>query len=125
MGLLAGCGADDFENKPRPAGSVDLTGVIADRGVTLSPTKVGAGPVRITLVNETDDVHTVTLEGDSLDATVGPVNPQDTATIQKTLPSGSYELRAGSEQAVEREIPPADLTVGPDRASSNGTLLLP
>jgi hypothetical protein len=125
VSAIAGCGGDDFENNPRPAESVDLTGVIADRGVTVSPSEIGAGPVRITIVNETDDVHTVTLEGASVEATVGPVNPQDTATIQKTLPSGDYEVRAGSEQAVSREIPPAELTVGPDRDSSNNTLLLP
>lgn len=125
VGVISGCGDDDFDNNPRPAESVDLTGVIADRGVTVSPSEIGAGPVRITIVNETDDVHTVTLEGGSVQASVGPVNPQDTATIQKTLPSGDYEVRAGSEQAVAREIPPAELTVGPERQSSNNTLLLP
>lgn len=125
VGVAAGCGGDDFENKPRPAESVDLTGVIANRGVTVSPSKIGAGPVRITIVNQTDDVHTVTLEGPSVEASVGPVNPQDTATIQKSLPSGSYEVRAGTKQAVTREIPPAELTVGPERESSNNTLLLP
>ncbi len=125
VSALAGCGGDDFENKPRPPASVDLTGVIADRGVTVSPSEIGAGPVRITIVNQTDDAHTVTLEGASVEAMVGPVNPQDTATIQKSLPSGDYEVRAGSEQAVAREIPPARLTVGPERESSNSTLLLP
>jgi hypothetical protein len=121
----AACGEDDFENAPRPAASVDLTGVIADRGVSISPSKVGAGPVRITMVNQTDDAHTVTLEGPSVEESIGPVNPLDTASISKTLPSGTYEVRAGSEQAVEREIPPAELTVGPARESSNDSLLLP
>ncbi len=124
LGAVA-CGDDDFENSPRPAASVDLTGVIADRGVSVSPSKIGAGPVRITMVNQTDDAHTVTLEGPSVEERVGPVNPLDTATISKTLPSGTYEVRAGSERAVDREIPPAELTVGPERESSNDSLLLP
>ena len=119
------CGEDDFKNAPRPAASVDLTGVIADRGVSISPSRVGAGPVRITMVNQTDDAHTITLEGPSVEERIGPVNPLDTATISKTLPSGTYEVRAGSEQAVDREIPPAELTVGPERESSNDSLLLP
>ena len=38
------------------------------RGVTVSPDKFGAGPVRITIVNQTDDAHTVTLEGASVEA---------------------------------------------------------
>ncbi len=124
LGAVA-CGEDDFKNEARPAASVDLTGVIADRGVSISPSKVGAGPVRITMVNQTDDAHTVTLEGPSVEESIGPVNPLDTATISKTLPSGTYEVRAGSEQAVDREIPPAELTVGADRESSNDSLLLP
>ena len=124
-GVAAGCGGDDFENKPRPPSAVTLTGVIQDRGVTVSPKEEGAGPVVITISNQTDDAHTVTLEGTSIEERVGPIQPQDTATIQKTLPTGKYEVRAGSEQAVDKEIPPAELDIGPDRDPSNDQLLLP
>ena len=128
-GLLAGCGGDDFENDRRPSVPRELTGVIQERGVTISPKKDGAGPFVITISNQTDDAHTVTLEGTSsatsVQETVGPIQPQDTGTIQKTLPQGTYEVRAGSEQAVEKEIPPAELDIGPDRDSSNDQLLLP
>ena len=127
--LLAGCGGDDFENDRRPSVPKELTGVIQERGVTISPKKDGAGPFVITISNQTDDAHTVTLEGTSsatsVQETVGPIQPQDTGTIQKTLPEGKYEVRAGSEQAVEKEIPPAELDIGPDRDSSNDELLLP
>ena len=124
-GAAAGCGGDDFENKPRPPSAVTLTGVIQDRGVTVSPKEEGAGPVVITISNQTDEPHTLTLEGDKIDETVGPVQPQDTASIQATLEQGTYEVRAGSSEAVAREIPPAELTIGPDRDSSSDELLLP
>ena len=75
--------------------------------------------------NQTDDPHTVTLEGESVQETVGPIQPQDTATIQRTLEPGIYEVRAGSERAVAREIPPFALTVGKARKSSADELLLP
>ena len=104
---------------------IELTGVIQDRGVTVSPDNEGAGPFLITVSNQTDDAHTVTLEGTSVEETVGPIQPQDTGTIQKTLPTGKYEVRAGSERAVEKEIPPAELDIGPDRDPSNDQLLLP
>lgn len=122
-----GCGGDDFANTPRPPATVELTGVIKDSGVTISPTREGAGPIRITIANQTDRAHTVTLEGDDIIERVGPVQPQDTATIRKTLASGSYEVRAGSSRAVdiEDQIPPAVLRIGPERASSDETLLLP
>jgi len=123
--LLAACGEEDFKNDPRPAAAVNLTGVIQPKGVTISPNGRGAGPFLITISNQTDDPHTVTLEGDSVEETVGPIQPQDTATIQKTLERGTYEVRAGSERAVTREIPPFELKVGKPRPSSANEVLLP
>ena len=125
--VAAGCGSEDFANAPRPPSAVELTGVISDESVTISPKREGAGPVRITVANQTDRALTVTLEGDDLEARVGPVSPQDTAEIQKTLTSGTYEVRAGSSRAVniEDQIAPATLEIGPERDSSGGELLLP
>jgi hypothetical protein len=122
---VAGCGEDDFENRPRPAVPVELTGVIQEDKVTVSPSKVGAGPILITISNQTDAAHSITLEGESVRETVPPVNPLDTATIQKTLKQGTYEVRAGSARAVAREIRPAELTIGKPRKDSSGELLLP
>jgi hypothetical protein len=91
----------------------------------VSPNKVGAGPVLITISNQTGEAHTVTLEGDTIKERIGPVQPQDTATIQKTLPRGEYEVRAGSAVAVPKEIRPATLAVTTERKDSNNKLLLP
>lgn len=121
----AGCGGEDFKNEPRPPVAVELTGVIQAKRVTVSPEDVGAGPVQITISNQTDQAHTVTLEGSSVEERVGPIQPMDTATIQKTLKEGEYEVRAGSDEAVTREIEPARLRIGTQRDSSNDRLLLP
>ena len=123
--LAGGCGEDDFKNEDRPAVPVELTGVIQEKEVTVSPDKVGAGPILITISNQTEDAHTVTLEGENVEEKVGPVNPLDTATIQKTLKTGTYEVRAGSEVAVAREIEAAKLVIGAPRDPSNDELLLP
>jgi hypothetical protein len=123
--LFAGCGEDDFENEPRAPVRVALTGVIQDDEVTVSPSKIGAGPVEITISNQTDEDHSITLEGESIVQREGPVGPGDTATIQKTLEPGSYEVKAGSEKAVVREIRPAILEIGKQRRNSNNELLLP
>ncbi len=120
LGAGPGCGDEDFKNTPRAPPTVELTGVIKPERVTIAPDRVGAGPVRITISNQTDEAHTLTLEGKTVRERVGPVNPQDTATIQKTLPQGTYEVRAGSEEAVTREITPAELTIGRPRGESNG-----
>jgi hypothetical protein len=124
--LSAGCGEEHFKNEPRPAASIDLTGVIQPKGVTVSPARVsGGGPVMITISNQTPEAHTVTLEGDSVQESVGPIQPMDTGTIQKTLKTGTYEVRAGSERAVAKEIPAASLRVGSKNRSSANQLLLP
>jgi hypothetical protein len=125
---LAGCGDDDFKNDARPPVPTQLTGVITEQKVTVSPDSVGAGPVIITISNQTKGSHTVTLEsasGGTIREQVGPINPLDTATIQRTLTQGEYTVKAGSEQAVKREIAPATLRIGGSRKSGSDQLLLP
>lgn len=123
--LGVGCGGEDFKNKPRPPVPIELTGVIQESKVTISPSRVGAGPVLITVSNQTKDSHTLTLEGESVRERVGPINPLDTASIQKTLRPGRYEVRAGSAVAVTQAIRPARLVIGKPRRDSNNKLLLP
>ena len=122
-----GCGGDDFANDPRPATPLVLTGVIQDRAVSVQPDRAGAGPLQITITNQTDEARTVFLQGASVDPTrVGPVQPRDTATIQKTLEPGSYKVRAGGEDDSRvSTIKPATLTVGRARRSSGGRVLMP
>jgi hypothetical protein len=123
--LPSGCGDKDFKNRPRPPVAIELTGVIQEKKVTVSPNKVGAGPILITVSNQTKDAHTLTLEGTAVRERVGPINPLDTATIQKTLKPGSYEVRAGSSVAVAHEIKPATLKIGKQRSNSSNRLLQP
>jgi hypothetical protein len=123
--VIASCGEDDFKNEARAPVRLALTGVIQDDKVTVSPARVGAGPVEITISNQTDSKRTITLEGKSITEQEGPVLPGDTATIQKTLEPGSYEVRAGSKKAVRKEIEPAVLRIGKKRHNSNNELLLP
>jgi hypothetical protein len=123
--FLAGCGEDDFKNEARAPVREALTGVIQPDAVTVSPSKLGAGPVEITISNQDDVVHSITLEGESIVEREGPVAPGDTATIQKTLAPGSYEVKAGTRRAVRQEIRPAILRIGKERKNSNNDLLLP
>ena len=70
-------------------------------------------------------MHSITLEGQSTVDRAGSVQPGDTATIQKTLEPGSYEVKAGSSKAVRKEIRPAVLRIGRERKNSNNDVLLP
>ena len=119
------CGDDDFENEPRSAVPIELGAVIKPKRVIVAPDDLGAGPVRITISNQTSGAHSVTLAGRAVSERVGPVYPQDTASIQKTLEPGRYELRVGSEDDATTGIAPAELTIGSRRRESNDRLLLP
>jgi hypothetical protein len=126
--LITGCGGSHFKNKSRPPVPLQITGVITDKDVTVSPSKFGAGPITLIISNQTQASHTVTLEGAPLSKqatptqTVGPINPLDTANIQQTLAQGKYVVRVSSSSS---SIKPATLVVGPPRKSSSGTVLLP
>ena len=123
---VTGCGGGShFENKPRPAVPIQLTGVITDKGVTISPNKVGAGPIVLLISNQTQDAHTITLDGSDTKDTVGPINPLDTAKLQQTLRQGTYQVRAGSSKAVMKELKAGKLAVGAPRESSSSQLELP
>jgi len=123
---LAGCGGgSDFKNEPRPPVPLQLTGVITKQKVTISPNKVGAGPVVITVSNQTGQSRTLTLDGNGIQERVGPINPLDTAQLQKTLKPGRYKVTAGSEAATAAVIAPAVLLIGKERASGSDKVLLP
>src|SRR4051812_27123612 len=123
---LVGCGGGkDFENKPRPPVTLELTGVITQQKVTISPHKVGAGPVVITVSNQSGQSRTLTLDGNGIQERVGPINPLDTAQLQKTLKPGRYTVTAGAEAATPGTIRPATLVIGKQRASGSDKVLLP
>ncbi|HEX4734509.1 MAG TPA: hypothetical protein VH247_08865 [Thermoleophilaceae bacterium] len=123
---LAGCGGGkDFANNPRPPVTLELTGVITKQKVTISPNKVGAGPVIITVSNQSGKARMLILEGNGIQESVGPINPLDTAKLQKTLKSGRYTVKAGSEAATRKLIRPAVLVIGKERASGSDKVLLP
>jgi hypothetical protein len=108
---LVGCGGGkDFENKPRPPVTLDLTGVITKQELTISPNKVGAGPVKITVSNQSGQSRVLKIEGNGTQETVGP---------------GRYTVTAGSEAATATTIKPATLVIGKDRASASDKVLLP
>jgi hypothetical protein len=122
----AGCGGGShFENKPRPPVPVQLTGVITDKGVTISPDRVGAGPIILLISNQTQQAHTITLDGQNTQDTVGPINPLDTAKLQQTVEQGAYQVKAGSSRAVSKPPKPGNIRVGPPRNDSSDQVQLP
>jgi hypothetical protein len=123
-----GCGQTDFQrNPPRPPVPIQITGVITTTGVTVSPDRIGGGPVVIIISNQDEVSHTVILEGEQAREQVGPVNPDDAATITTDLIQGQYTVKAGSERAVSAgdQLDPATLFVGERRPTGEDDILRP
>jgi hypothetical protein len=122
---IAGCGSSaTFANRPRPPVPVDLTVYISSHSVSLSPTRVGAGPLQIYITNEssrTVSLRVLTPHGATL-ADTGPINPQSTSQVTVDAGDrGPYTLTAGAASGLSAAI----LHVGKPRPSADNVLLQP
>lgn len=127
---VAGCGADDHPNDPRPPAPIEVTAKVDDDRVDIEPSKFGAGLVVITVSNQSDDVIQLALDGPcqaTEDSTADPcptgpaIEPGQPGNLKVNFNEGEYTVSAGEESQAK----PALLTVGPERASSQNDLLLP
>jgi hypothetical protein len=115
---LAGCGSSShFANIHRPPTPINLTVYVNNQRVSVSPSRVGAGPVNFFVTNQAAASETVTIGSDQ--NTTGPINPGSSAQVQVDLGPGTYQVRAGGG------ITPATLHIGAPRPSADNTLLAP
>lgn len=127
-GLCAGCGDDaSYANADRPPAPISISVALTGERIAVAPSRVGAGPVLLLIANESGRSRDVTLAaaggGRSCvpdDASSGPINPEDAARISLTLVEGTCEIGVADEA-----IPPARLTVGPERESAQQDVLQP
>jgi hypothetical protein len=116
---IAGCGADDFKNDPRPPAPIVLSALIGDGGVRVSPTKdVGAGPATITISNQTGDAARLVFDGPTDDSS-SQIIAGGTGSMKMDLAEGEYTVSTGEGGSSQ------ELSVGPERPSSQNDLLLP
>jgi len=117
-----GCGGDDERTSNlRPPTPLNIAVKIGDDRVSASPTKFGAGPIVVIASNQSSASHTLAIEGPQLKQSVGPINPQDTATLKVSVDPGEYTLSTDGSASVEQ----ATLTVGKKRPSAQNKLLQP
>jgi hypothetical protein len=138
--MIPSCGGEDFANEPRPPEPLSITGVIQEREITISPSSFGAGPIVLTISNQTKGSHSIMLVGNPdagprVSETAGPINPFDAATIQYDLAEGRYEVRVNSSSGrlqggidpgeAPGGIKPGEIVVGPPRPSASDELQQP
>lgn len=117
---LAGCGNDDFENKPKPAIPVEATIEITTDRIDVSPLSFGAGLVTFVIANNSTTEAALEIEG-PVDETSSPIPGNGNGVFKIDMKSGNYTLTVpGNEQ-----VRPTELKVGPPRPPSNNDLLQP
>jgi len=127
---IAGCGSSggSYANASRPPEPIAVSVYLTDARVSISPSHIGAGPVLLLIANESTRSRNVTLTAPAgasgacvaADASSGPINPQGTARVKLPLVQGTCAVgdAAGT-------LKPAQLVVGPERASAQQDLLQP
>jgi hypothetical protein len=117
-----GCGGNDERTSNlRPPTPINVSVRIGDDQISASPTKFGAGPIVVIASNQSSASHTLTIEGPRVKQSVGPISPQDTATLKVTVDTGEHTLSTDGSESVE----PATLTVGTKRPSAQNKLQQP
>jgi len=123
---IAGCGGDSsYKNDPRRPKTIVIAASILPDKVSVSPTQFGAGPISLTVANQTDASQRISIVSQvngqpQTNERTGPINPRDTATLKANVEEGDYEIRVEGQG-----IAGAVITVGPERKSAQNELLQP
>lgn|SRR5262245_49513096 len=115
------CGGSDNRNANRPPVPINISVQLGTQKVTASPAKFGAGPITMLVANQSGASQSLTIDGPRLRQSVGPINPEDTATLKVDVDPGTYTLAVDPSAG----LTPGRLNVGPKRPSGQNTLLLP
>ena len=120
--VFAACGDDNPERTAvRPPVPRNVSVVISQEDITASPDQIGAGPLNFLVSNQSGAARTLSIEGPQLSRSIGPIQPEDTATLKVTAKPGDLELAAGDTGGLK----PVVIAIGPERPSAQGQLQLP
>jgi hypothetical protein len=130
---MAGCGTARLPARPSPPLPVDLSVYVGARSVSVSPTLIGAGPVRLLIASEARRAIVLSLvrPGRSIAAHSTLIAPGGNQQLSVVLLPGVYRLVTflpavnQARLALPSTIVPARLLVGPSRRGSGDTLLAP
>jgi hypothetical protein len=128
LGVVAcGGGGGDYKNELRPPSPIVVTASVSKDEVSVSPRRLGAGPISLIVTNQTGASQQVTIEsattpgsGPGIRQETAPINPRDTATLKADVAPGTYRVHV-----VGDGIRAATFRVGQPRPSAQNDLLQP
>ena len=116
---LAGCGASDNPNNPRPPTPIEISARVDSQRVEVAPNKFGAGLVNFTIANLSGSPVTFNVTGPT-HASTTQIQPGSPDYLRMDMKEGTYEVSAS-----KGKVKPATIRVGPPRKSSQNVLLEP
>lgn len=132
--VLAACGSAGGKSASavRPPNPVNLTVYVNDSRVSVSPTRVGAGPITFIVTNQASHAESLAISrGGSTLASTAPINPQGTTQVSVDFKPGEYTITTGphgrndAQLSKQSSVRPASIHIGRERASSNNSVLQP
>lgn len=133
--LMGGCGSagGTSPTSSRPPSPVNLTVYVNDSHISVSPSRVGAGPVVFIVTNQASSAEELAISRSgraSPIASTAPINPQGTTQVSVNFRPGDYTIatkRHGTDAQLSRQpsIRSALIHIGHERQNGNNELLQP
>ena len=120
--VATGCGGnDEARSEERPPVPINISVSLNQERVTASPDKFGAGPITLLIANQSGASQTLTIDGPRLRRSVGPINPQDTATVRLRVEPGEFTISAAESAGLREAKAPgrARAAQRPERAAAS------
>ncbi|MDP5034415.1 MAG: hypothetical protein NWP31_05665 [Solirubrobacteraceae bacterium] len=127
--VLVGCGTKErTANELRPPVPIQLNASLMPNKISLSPGRIGGGPVTLIVSNLTGSDQRVTFGANSpsgtsdlrIDSQSATIEPNNTALMKANLTDGTYSLSVEGDA-----IPASVLSVSGERPSAQNDLMLP
>lgn len=134
--VVGGCGSagGTSPTQPRPPSPVNLTVYVNDSHISVSPSRLGAGPVVFIVTNQASKAEELAISRAGHHAipiaSTAPINPQGTTQVSVDFPPGDYTIatrRRGTEAQRSRQpsIRSASIHIGRERHNGSNELLQP
>lgn len=127
--VFVGCGTKErTANELRPPVPIQLNASLMPKKISLSPNRIGGGPVTLIVSNLTASEQRVTFGANSpsgtsdlrIDSQSATIAPNNTASMKADLTDGTYSLSVEGDA-----IPASILSVSGERPSAQNDLMLP
>jgi hypothetical protein len=134
--IVSACGSTGGKSASlsRPPSPVNLAVYVNDSRVSVSPTRVGAGPVIFVVTNQASHAESLAISKAGASqalASTAPINPQGTTQVSVDFQPGEYTIatashgRTDAQLTQQSSIKSASIHIGRQRASSSNQLLQP